>query len=342
MNRLAVCFLLLASCDRVSREVEKAPGAEAAKPAESQLAAPQEPKMAPPAAGELSGTVLETMDAGTYTYARLDRGNGTEIWVAGPATKLAVGTRLGRMEGNEMPNFHSKTLDRSFDLIYFVNAYAVAGGEVTQRPPVAAATPADGAIAGTITQTMNAGGYTYALLEQNGKKIWIAGPETKIAVGTKVGPMTGSLMTGFRSETLARTFDEIYFVSGFGGGAPAAADPHASSAHGDKATPVDPVAPAPGGKTVATIFADKLALSGKPVVVRGKVTKVTTGVMGKNWLHLRDGSGSEGTNDLIVTTQGTPKIGDIVVARGTVAISKDFGAGYTYPVLLEDATLTTQ
>jgi hypothetical protein len=336
MNRLAVCLVLLAGCERVSREVEPA------APAPVETAKAVEPQVAPPAdPGAIAGRVVETMDAGTYTYAKLDRGT-SQIWIAGPATKLAVGMQLGAMKGNLMPNFHSKTLNRSFDEIYFVDAIAITGGEVTQRPPAAAPAPADGAISGTVTQTMDAGGYTYALLDRDGTKIWIAGPQTKLAVGTKLPAMTGSLMQGFRSETLARTFDEIYFVSSFGAGAPAGGDPHAAAAHGDKAAPdekIEVVAPAPGGKTVAAIFTDKLALSGKPVVVRGKITKITSGVLGKNWVHLRDGSGTAGSNDLIVTTQATPKIGDVVVVRGAVAVNKDFGAGYTYPVMIEDATI---
>ncbi|MBA2543891.1 MAG: hypothetical protein H0V17_29875, partial [Deltaproteobacteria bacterium] len=71
-----------------------------------------------------SGTVLVTMDAAGYTYAQLDHG-GTKVWIAGPTTKLAVGTKLGRMPGTLMSDFHSKTLARTFDQIYFVGNFAV-------------------------------------------------------------------------------------------------------------------------------------------------------------------------------------------------------------------------
>jgi hypothetical protein len=82
-------------------------------------------------------------------------------------------------------------------------------------------------------------------------------------------------------------------------------------------------------------------LKDKTVLVRGKVVKFTGGVMGKNWIHLRDGSGSaaDNSNDLLVTTKDQAKIGDIVVAKGVVRIDKDFGMGYSYKVLVEDATL---
>ena len=103
------------------------------------------------------------------------------------------------------------------------------------------------------------------------------------------------------------------------------------------------IAKAEGGKTVAELFAEKDQLAGQSVTVRGKVVKTNAGVMGKNWLHLRDGSGEEGTNDLTVTTAADlPNIGDIVVVTGPVTVNKDFGMGYSYPVILEDATVTAE
>jgi len=98
------------------------------------------------------------------------------------------------------------------------------------------------------------------------------------------------------------------------------------------------IAKADGGKTVAEVFAEKDALAGKPVIVRGKVVKINAGIMGKNWLHVRDGSGAEGTNDLTVTTAGElPELGATVVVTGPVTLNKDFGMGYTYDVIVEDA-----
>jgi hypothetical protein len=82
-------------------------------------------------------------------------------------------------------------------------------------------------------------------------------------------------------------------------------------------------------------------LKNKPVVVRGKVVKYTPDVMGKNWIHLRDGTGSaaDSTNDVLVTSKASTKIGDVVVARGTVRTDVDFGSGYSYKVLVDEATL---
>ena len=103
------------------------------------------------------------------------------------------------------------------------------------------------------------------------------------------------------------------------------------------------IAKAEGGKTVAEVFAEKDALAGKPVTFRGKVVKTNPDIMGKNWLHVRDGSGAEGTNDLTITTAGAlPNVGDTVVVTGNVSLNKDFGMGYAYDVLVEDAQVTVE
>ena len=103
------------------------------------------------------------------------------------------------------------------------------------------------------------------------------------------------------------------------------------------------IAKAEGGKTVAEVFAEKDALAGKPVTFRGKVVKTNPDIMGKNWLHVRDGSGEEGTNDLTITTAGTlPNVGDTVVVTGNVSLNKDFGMGYAYDVLIEDAQVAVE
>jgi hypothetical protein len=97
-----------------------------------------------------------------------------------------------------------------------------------------------------------------------------------------------------------------------------------------------------GGANIATVYKEKDELKGKEVLVRGKVVKFTPGVMDKNWIHIRDGSGGEGTNDLTVTTDASVEVGDLVTVRGTVALDQDFGFGYKYVVLLENAKVTVE
>jgi len=336
-------LVALAGCEQNPSAISGAPASEPrAAVAPSAPSAPSQPAPAPGDDG-LSGTVVETMNAGGYTYAKLNTGHG-QVWVAGPETKLAVGMTVGRMAGQLMNQFRSDSLARTFDEIYFVNAYAVSAPAAGVAPAPTPAPAAGDELSGTVLETMSSGGYTYALVDHAGTKIWIAGPETKLGVGTKLGAMSGSLMTGFRSDTLSRTFDQIYFITAFamsntGGaaGVGAPANPHGAPA---PVVAVEKIAPAPGGTSIADVFAQKAALVGKPVVVRGKVVKVNDGILGRNWLHLRDGSGGPGTNDLLITSTATAKVGDVVVARGTVATNKDFGAGYRYDLILEDAALT--
>jgi hypothetical protein len=102
-----------------------------------------------------------------------------------------------------------------------------------------------------------------------------------------------------------------------------------------------PKASGANAQTVADIITKRSELKDQSVMVRGKVVKYSPNIMGKNWIHLRDGSGSgaSDTNDILVTTSSQTKIGDVVTAKGIVRIDKDFGAGYAYKVLIEDASL---
>ncbi len=100
---------------------------------------------------------------------------------------------------------------------------------------------------------------------------------------------------------------------------------------------------ATGGQTVAEVFAKKDELAGKQVTVRGKVVKARANIMGKNWIHVRDGSGADSTNDLTITTADTPPtVGATVVVTGQLSRNKDLGLGYKYDVLIEDAKLKTE
>ena len=103
------------------------------------------------------------------------------------------------------------------------------------------------------------------------------------------------------------------------------------------------IAKAEGGQTVAELFAAKDQFDGETALIRGKVVKVNADIMGKNWLHIRDGSGEEGTNDLTVTTtDAVPAVGDTVLVAGQVGLNRDFGMGYMYPLIVEDAQVTVE
>ncbi len=202
-------------------------------------------------------------------------------------------------------------------------------------------------LTGKVAETMNAGGYSYICLEQRGKKTWFAVPQMTVTKGQVMTFELGMEMRNFTSKTLNRTFDSIYFVDGPITANPEGANKTAPASHGaKKAAPAATNAKISVKKavgenayTVAEVFAKKESLNQKSAVIRGKVVKVSSGIMGKNWIHLKDGTGeaSKGTNELIATSQDSPAVGDIVTVKGTVYKDKDFGAGYKYSVIMEQA-----
>ena len=103
-----------------------------------------------------------------------------------------------------------------------------------------------------------------------------------------------------------------------------------------------PKAAGPDARTVEEVVKDKAALKGKTVLVNAQVVKVTEGVMGKNWVHLQDGSGkaADGTHDVIATTKDSVAVGAVLKAKGTVRTDVNIGSGYSYPVLIEDASFS--
>jgi len=150
-------------------------------------------------------TVMETMDAGGYTYARVEN-EGSEMWAAGPPAEIEVGDVLLLWDAMPMENFSSGTLDRTFEVLYFVGEYQKQGEAVADVPS------ASGAVQGTAAQVLSGGGYTYVQVEVEGEELWLAGPMAEVSEGQTVSWRGGTTMVGFTSNTLERTFDEILFV----------------------------------------------------------------------------------------------------------------------------------
>lgn len=95
-----------------------------------------------------------------------------------------------------------------------------------------------------------------------------------------------------------------------------------------------------GTKTVESLNQNKATLAGQTVTAQGKVVKVNNGIMGRNFVHVQDGTGDASNNNLIVTSKQTAAVGDQVSVSGVVAVNRDFGSGYSYPLLIEEATIT--
>jgi hypothetical protein len=247
-------------------------------------------------------------------------------------------------------------------------ALVIGRGDVRQaaaEPPAAggvAAPAAEGAIAGKVVETMDAGPYTYVQVDDGSKKIWAAAPHFTVSVGDKVIVPSAMPMRDFESKTLKRTFDLVYFAQTIqivGAAAGKAAAAHGSADQGTApgmldhgipghgappATHVDlsSIKKADGGQTVNELFVKKGDFVGKDIVVRGRVVKYTGAVMGKNWIHVQDGTGTAGANDLTVTTDATAAVGDTVLVRGKLSADKDFGFGYKYDILVEDAKVSVE
>ena len=204
------------------------------------------------------------------------------------------------------------------------------------------------ALSGPIVEQLAAPPYLYLRIKTTAKgEVWAAVPETKVANGDIVTLFNPMLMTKFESKSLKRTFDEVYFGSlNAPASAPSAgttASPHAGTSLPVPAADVGKVdkASGPNGHTVAEVWARMANLAGKTVSIRGTVVKFNEGVMGKNWIHLQDGSGDAAaqTHDITVTTTDAAMKGATIVVTGTVRTNKDFGAGYSYPVIVEEAKI---
>jgi hypothetical protein len=228
------------------------------------------------------------------------------------------------------------------DAIVAAPTQPLAGG----MPPAGAPAQAQG-LTGKVLERLDASPYCYLRIKTDKGEVWAAVPEAKVEKGTEVTVANPMLMNNFESKTLNRTFAEVFFgtLAPAGGGtalpvtAPAAPTGHSGTPTApvevgkvDKATGAD-------ARTVSEVWAQKGALKEKTVTIRGKVVKYNPGVMGKNWLHLQDGSGDagKGTHDITVTSQDPAAKGDVVTIRGTVRLDKDFGSGYSYALIVEEA-----
>jgi hypothetical protein len=217
--------------------------------------------------------------------------------------------------------------------------------------PQAAAARAPAGRTAKVLQAMDAGTYTYVEIAVEGAPTWFAGPTTAVRPGDTIQIPSRELpMRDFRSDTLDRTFEVVYFVNAIrkvGGTEPAAVEAvqqaHATAAAGgEAAVELAGIAKADGGLTVAEIFARGKEAAGEDVVLRGRVVKYNAGILGKNWLHVRDGSGAESTNDITITTDGVAAVGDTVLVRGKLAADRDLGFGYKFDLLIEDAAITVE
>ena len=241
-----------------------------------------------------------------------------------------------------------------------VEADRVPLGDASSTQSAAQATgnaPTGDALTGTLLEQIAATPYVYLRLKTANGDVWAAVNQASLTLGTQVTVYGALLMEKFESKTLNRTFDRIYFGSLEAPGAPTTAgagDPAAPSGAAPASVGTPPAVDAkvgqvakatgPDARTIAELWSQKEALAGKTVTVRGVVVKYNPGVMGKNWIHLQDGSGdaAKGTHDITVTSADAAVLGATITITGIVRTNKDFGAGYSYALIVEDAKVAAK
>lgn len=180
--------------------------------------------------------------------------------------------------------------------------------------------------AAEVTEALHGDGRSYLRISEASYDFWVSVPALEVRVGDSILLGTGPLREHVHSADLGRDFDAMTEIE--------------AAKVGKVADAI--LAPPAGGIAIQTVYAQKAALAGTPVKVRGRVVKANLGIFGKNWYHLRDGSGVEGSNDLVVTTSAEARLGDTVVAEAPLTIDRDFGFGYFFMVILEDASVAVE
>jgi len=249
------------------------------------------------------------------------------------------------------------------------NPSTQAGGQSQISVP----TPSDSqltAFSGKVLEKQDVSPYTYVRLDdETGHQIWAAIPQTELEIGEKIALKDGIVMSNFHSKTLNRTFASIVFAAGLAGDSEKktvqAPDGDAGGSSGtgqSEGASQDMASPSSGGSTraivsfsgakvekstaqngytVGELFAKAAELNNRKVTVKGQVVKVSPNIMGKNWIHIQDGTGdpAANTHDLVVTSDEMVEKGTIISLEGVLAADKDFGFGYRYDVLVEDAVV---
>jgi len=194
---------------------------------------------------------------------------------------------------------------------------------------------------GIVKEVLQTSNYTYLLLDIEGNETWIAAVKMDAKVGQKYYFVQNMEMENFQSKELNRIFEKILFVQQI------STDPGVftdktqkqSDYKSDiKVTKQDvEIGSEKGITSISDIYSNKNKYNGAVLIVKGVVTKYNPGIMNKNWIHLQDGTESDGHFDLVITTLENSQVGDTLTLSGKLLLDKDFGYGYKYDVLMEDA-----
>ncbi len=198
-----------------------------------------------------------------------------------------------------------------------------------------------------VQEVIQAKGYTYLRVKEKDNDFWIAITKREMQAGETFSFADGLEMKNFTSKDLQRTFETIYFVGNITGNEPL---PFAGKQSGESPHRMKPaidkkeisIEPVEGGISIGELFSNRDSYANKTILIKGQVTKVNRAILGKNWVHLQDGTSGSGNYDLTITTQDQVSLGDIVTFEGKIVLNKDFGSGYAYDVLMEEAKKQAQ
>jgi hypothetical protein len=198
-----------------------------------------------------------------------------------------------------------------------------------------------------VVEVLQASAYTYLEVNEKGEKFWIAVSLMEAKKGDVLHFSQSMEMTDFQSRDLNRTFEKLLFVDDI------SSSPIPMKGHATQSIPPGSMKSVTGKKeisitapegavSIGALFAAKETYNQQKIKVAGEVVKVNAAIMGKNWVHLQDGTGDQDNYDLTITTQDVVRVGDVVVFEGVIAVDKDFGSGYTYHLIMEEAVVITQ
>ncbi len=191
-----------------------------------------------------------------------------------------------------------------------------------------------------VEEVIQTGSYTYLLVSEDGGTEWIAVSRMDAKVNDILYYNSGLEMIDFRSKELQRTFGRLLLVQVISDDKSGIKNETRTQYVNDK--PVQNSTTIPGnGKntdivTLIELFNNTNKYDGNRILVTGNVVKVNPNIMGRNWVHIMDG---ESSHDLTITTNDNVKIDDIVTFEGVITLNKDFGAGYKYPIIMEEGIL---
>ncbi|HEY4799884.1 MAG TPA: hypothetical protein VII99_12465 [Bacteroidia bacterium] len=318
-------------------------------------------------AGVHTCVVEEVLQTSQYTYLHVKEGS-SEPWLAVQKIQANVGETYYYKSGLPMTDFASKELNRTFKEVLFLDF--ISNNPAAPELAAAASTPdantkqSEQANTKQNTETENPASaehiviaeevlqtkqYTYIRAKEEEKELWLAANKMDAAVGKKYYFKGGLQMKDFASKELNKTFKEILFIDNIGVvQAPTSNNneiitQEKQSVSTGSSIPLEKVAvKIKHGKdevTIASLIENKKSYAGKTIKIKGQVTKFNSAIMKKNWIHLQDGTDFSGKFDLTATTDQEVKVGDNVTLEGTISLDKDFGFGYFYEVLMEDAKI---